>query len=398
MSRSVGASSSNPGVSIQTVRQLIDESHLDLVNLLTQHLTSILNSIMADTNSKYDYLANQVERVSQLVHDDNTENQNNAENIIENNLGGGNVRIVQRSQNVEQVLHEVRNLNRIDQYNVTRVVEKVLNRVGRLKFEEAKPEMKIDTDPFEVNSSFVEPCCFGQKLKDRDVSLCPRCNAVFDADAAALFEKERMKKELAHKEEQVHQRQGARRTESSNVMVVPPIQMQWVGGSSGARFLGYNDFPGHRNFRGGNRGRGRGRGFSHRHFRGRVRFHSRNAKSSSTAEASPSENKNKGAKTSALHRVVFPENQGKGKEVAADPKVDSEFMKEDEGDDLYDDEFVEEDEMISVVSILPAEFTDSSRECLDGDYYDPAQGEDFLWFEMKEKLSLLDQLKKKKRT
>ncbi|MED6215142.1 hypothetical protein PIB30_110498, partial [Stylosanthes scabra] len=87
ISRSVGASSLNPGVLIQTVRQLIDESHLDLVNMLTQHLTSILNPIMADTNSKYDYLANQVERVSQLVHDDNTENQNNAENIIENNLG-----------------------------------------------------------------------------------------------------------------------------------------------------------------------------------------------------------------------------------------------------------------------------------------------------------------------
>ncbi|MED6191141.1 hypothetical protein PIB30_113240, partial [Stylosanthes scabra] len=83
---------------------------------------------------------------------------------------------------------------------------------GRLKFEDTKPEMKIDADPFEVNSSFVEPCCFGinmtgftsfefdtslgnfeeniqqvfpgvgeslldflmqQKLKDRDVSLCP---------------------------------------------------------------------------------------------------------------------------------------------------------------------------------------------------------------------------------
>ncbi|MED6199753.1 hypothetical protein PIB30_078854 [Stylosanthes scabra] len=152
---------------------------------------------------------------------------------------------------------------------------------GRLKFEETKPEMKIDTDPFEVNSSFVEPYCFGvnmagftsfefntslgnfeenirqvfpgigeglldflmqQKLKDRDVSLCP-----------SSFRKERMKKELAHKEEQVRQRQGARRTESSNVMAVPPIQMQWVGGSSGARFPGYNDFPGHRNFRGENR-------------------------------------------------------------------------------------------------------------------------------------------------
>ncbi|MED6212301.1 hypothetical protein PIB30_082005 [Stylosanthes scabra] len=148
---------------------------------------------------------------------------------------------------------------------------------GRLKFEEAKPEMKIDADPFEVNSSFVEPCYFGQKLKDRDVSLCPRCNAVFDADVVALSEKERMKKELAHKEEQVRQKQEARRTESSNVMAVPSIQMQWVGGSSGARFPRYNDFSGYQNFRGGNRGRGRDRGFSHRYFRGRVRFHSRNA-------------------------------------------------------------------------------------------------------------------------
>ncbi|RYR34438.1 hypothetical protein Ahy_A10g049310 [Arachis hypogaea] len=43
---------------------------------------------------------------------------------------------------------------------------------------------------------------FQQKIKDRDVSLCPRCNAVFDAEAAAIFEKERMKKELAHREEQ----------------------------------------------------------------------------------------------------------------------------------------------------------------------------------------------------
>ncbi|RYR41446.1 hypothetical protein Ahy_A08g037842 [Arachis hypogaea] len=41
-----------------------------------------------------------------------------------------------------------------------------------------------------------------QKIKDRDVSLCPRCNAIFDVEAAAIFEKERMKKELAHREEQ----------------------------------------------------------------------------------------------------------------------------------------------------------------------------------------------------
>ncbi|RYQ99914.1 hypothetical protein Ahy_B07g087924 [Arachis hypogaea] len=41
-----------------------------------------------------------------------------------------------------------------------------------------------------------------QKIKDRNLSLCPRCNAVFDAEAAAIFEKEWMKKELAHREEQ----------------------------------------------------------------------------------------------------------------------------------------------------------------------------------------------------
>ncbi|RYR32051.1 hypothetical protein Ahy_B01g057040 isoform A [Arachis hypogaea] len=32
------------------------------------------------------------------------------------------------------------------------------------------------------------------KLKDRDISLCPRCNVLFDAEAATIFEKERMKK------------------------------------------------------------------------------------------------------------------------------------------------------------------------------------------------------------
>ncbi|MED6124680.1 hypothetical protein PIB30_061263 [Stylosanthes scabra] len=246
---------------------------------------------------------------------------------------------------------------------------------GRLKFEEAKREMKIDTDSFEVNSSFVEPCYFGVNMAgftsfEFDTSLGnfeENIRQVFPRVGEALFEKERMKKELAHKGEQVRQRQGARRTESSNVMVVPPIQMQWVGGSSGVRFPGYNDFPGHRNFRGGNR-------------------------------VSPFENKDKGAKTTTLHRVVFPKTQGKVKEIAADPKVDSKFMKEEEGDDLYDDEFVEEDEMISVVSILPDEFADSSRECLDGDYYDPAQGEDFLWVRNEREASSLDQLKRKRRT
>ncbi|MED6214637.1 hypothetical protein PIB30_105154 [Stylosanthes scabra] len=44
-------------LSTAAVRQLIEESHLDLVNLLTSHLTTVLNPIVADSNAKYDQLA-----------------------------------------------------------------------------------------------------------------------------------------------------------------------------------------------------------------------------------------------------------------------------------------------------------------------------------------------------
>ncbi|RYQ80193.1 hypothetical protein Ahy_Scaffold1g106760 isoform A [Arachis hypogaea] len=121
---------------------------------------------------------------------------------------------------------------------------------GHLKFDDGKKEMKVDVGPFDTDVSFVEPC-FGvnivgisydfdvpldnfesqvrfvypragdgllnflvqQKIKDRNVSLYPRCNAVFDAEAAAIFKKERMKKELAHRQEQARQRQLIRRIE-----------------------------------------------------------------------------------------------------------------------------------------------------------------------------------------
>ncbi|RYR59592.1 hypothetical protein Ahy_A05g025493 [Arachis hypogaea] len=43
-------------------------------------------------------------------------------------------------------------------------------------------------------------------IKDRDVSLCPRCNTIFDVEAVAIFKKERMKKELAFREEKACQR------------------------------------------------------------------------------------------------------------------------------------------------------------------------------------------------
>ncbi|MED6113436.1 hypothetical protein PIB30_070775 [Stylosanthes scabra] len=203
---------------------------------------------------------------------------------------------------------------------------------GRLKFEEAKPEMKIDDDPFEVNSSFVEPCCFGvnmagytsfefdtslgnfeenirqvfpgvgeglldflmqQKLKDRDVSLCPRCNGL--EDLLVLDSLGTMISQVIEISEEDVNHVTICISSFDQILNSPPLE--------------YPCYVTNR----GNRGRGRDRGFSHRYFWGRVRFHSQNAKSSSTAEASPSENKDKGAKTSALHRVVFRENQGKRK-------------------------------------------------------------------------------------
>ncbi|MED6134414.1 hypothetical protein PIB30_036834 [Stylosanthes scabra] len=95
-SRSVGSSTS--GVSIQTVRNLIYESQLDLVNLLTQHLTSILNPMMADTNSKYEQLANRIERISQLVDEDDVNDHAKTHR---------NVRVVHRNENADRVLQEV---------------------------------------------------------------------------------------------------------------------------------------------------------------------------------------------------------------------------------------------------------------------------------------------------
>ncbi|MED6162541.1 hypothetical protein PIB30_071436, partial [Stylosanthes scabra] len=50
-----------------------------------------------------------------------------------------------------------------------------------------------------------------QKLMDRDVSMCPQCNSVFDAEAAEIFEKEKMRKELARREELVRQYTASRR-------------------------------------------------------------------------------------------------------------------------------------------------------------------------------------------
>ncbi|RYR41935.1 hypothetical protein Ahy_A08g038373 [Arachis hypogaea] len=60
-SRSSGSSS------MATFRQHVDESHHDLVNLLTLQMTTILNPVMLDHKSKFECLARQVERIVRIV-------------------------------------------------------------------------------------------------------------------------------------------------------------------------------------------------------------------------------------------------------------------------------------------------------------------------------------------
>ncbi|RYR05633.1 hypothetical protein Ahy_B06g085471 [Arachis hypogaea] len=170
-------------------------------------MATILNAKMANNKIKYERLTRQVERIAQIVD----YNENFGMNPKNLGIGQGNLHvnpnedevvphIVQRNQNADEVLH--RKVSNIDKVNE-------IKHKGGKNF----TSFEIDTTlgDFEANVRQVYPgvgddlldFLMHQKLKDRDMSLCPRCNVVFDAEATAIFEKERMKNELAHKEEQI---------------------------------------------------------------------------------------------------------------------------------------------------------------------------------------------------
>ncbi|RYQ98558.1 hypothetical protein Ahy_B07g086298 [Arachis hypogaea] len=80
----------NASNSIATFRQHVEESHHDLVNLLTQQMTTILNPMVADHESKFDCLARQVKRIARIVGYDEGErhdargNNEGFENLFQN--------------------------------------------------------------------------------------------------------------------------------------------------------------------------------------------------------------------------------------------------------------------------------------------------------------------------
>ncbi|RYR07341.1 hypothetical protein Ahy_B05g074678 [Arachis hypogaea] len=67
---------SNAARSMAAYRQQVKESHHDLVNLLTQQMTTILNPMMANHESRFEHLARQVERIARIVDYDEGERHN----------------------------------------------------------------------------------------------------------------------------------------------------------------------------------------------------------------------------------------------------------------------------------------------------------------------------------
>ncbi|RYR10942.1 hypothetical protein Ahy_B05g079431 [Arachis hypogaea] len=76
-SRDYNVDSTSNTVNLMAVyRQQVEESHHDLVNLLTQQMTTILNPMMADHESRFERLARQVERIARIVDYDDGKRHN----------------------------------------------------------------------------------------------------------------------------------------------------------------------------------------------------------------------------------------------------------------------------------------------------------------------------------
>ncbi|RYR47012.1 hypothetical protein Ahy_A07g032906 [Arachis hypogaea] len=130
------------GGSMAKFRQYIDESHHDLVNLLTHQMTTILNPILADNESKYDRLVKQVERIARIVDYDEGQPITQYLVVDQENVGYNEENVFNNSERKENIPYLVRRYQNADEffnrlhtqcgyhYHVTRIVEDVLNGMG----------------------------------------------------------------------------------------------------------------------------------------------------------------------------------------------------------------------------------------------------------------------------
>ncbi|XP_057760345.1 uncharacterized protein LOC130980710 [Arachis stenosperma] len=121
-------------------RQQVEKSHHDLVNLLTQQMTTILNPMMADHESKFECLARKsnelLESLIMMKEKGMMPRGNNEgfENIFQNKnnvlRNRDNPQLIPRGQNADDVLAQLCANQGSERYQVSRIVEDVLNRVG----------------------------------------------------------------------------------------------------------------------------------------------------------------------------------------------------------------------------------------------------------------------------
>ena len=128
--------------SLATFRQQLEESHHELVNMLTHQMATVITPIIESNNTRYEQLARQVNRIASIV--DNVAEPINQPRVGDetHNLGPehipaqpenqiiDDIQIVNRGQNADQVLQRLRQNNAGGHHNLTRAVEQVLNHFG----------------------------------------------------------------------------------------------------------------------------------------------------------------------------------------------------------------------------------------------------------------------------
>ncbi|RYQ84385.1 hypothetical protein Ahy_B10g103647 [Arachis hypogaea] len=407
-------STSNAANSLAVYRQKVEESHHDLVNLLTQQMTTILNPMMADHESKFECLARDVERIARIVDYDYGE-RNNARGNIEGKLLNVHIpdlaHLAERVRQTELMKKEKENfdISKSDQIFDVLLKDKQLIlpegktllsvknlkgkpfckfhqatshstnsyvrfrdliqeaiMEGRLKFDDGKKERKVDTDPFKADASFVEPC-FGVNMVgmsyDFDVALDD-----FESQVRSVYPRARdgfldflVQQRIKDRDVSLCRRRSQ------------AIRVQWI---RNCQEFQKRDHLYRRNPQLGHRGPPRNQ---YPYYRGQARGYprGRGGRRNSNQQKMPQMEVSKGVTPFVHSRIVFPSDgetcskripspmkMKKGKAIAESSGVNK--NKEVDVDEEYFDEG--DDDMVGTISIIPTEYLGEYEGDLNEDY------------------------------
>ena len=129
--------------SLATFQQHLEESHHELVNMLTHQMVTLITPLLEQNSTRYEQLARQVNHIASIVDvvDEPVDQprvrpRGNVENIDrgnvlppppENQILDNDIHFVNRGQNADQVLQRLRQNNVGGHQNLTRAVKQFLN-------------------------------------------------------------------------------------------------------------------------------------------------------------------------------------------------------------------------------------------------------------------------------